>query len=110
MRMALVSLGSSTCTFWKRRVSAGSFSMCFLYSAQVVAPIVRSVPRASAGLSRVAAAAVPAGAAGQRRLEQVGRVAGTGGAAGAYQRGHLVDEQDDRLRARLNIVDQLAQA
>ena len=34
--------------------------MCFLYSAQVVAPIVRSVPRASAGLSRLAASPVPA--------------------------------------------------
>ncbi|MCR3853575.1 hypothetical protein K3001_29065, partial [Pseudomonas aeruginosa] len=37
IRMALCSDGSSTCTTWKRRVSAGSFSMCFLYSAQVVA-------------------------------------------------------------------------
>ena len=54
------SLGSATCTTWKRRVSAGSFSMCFLYSAQVVAAIVRSVPRASAGLSRLAASPVPA--------------------------------------------------
>ncbi len=53
--------GSSTFTAWKRRVSAGSFSMCFLYSAQVVAPIVRNVPRASAGLSRFAASPVPAG-------------------------------------------------
>ena len=50
----------STCTTWKRRVSAGSFSMCFLYSAQVVAAMVRSVPRASAGLSRLAASPVPA--------------------------------------------------
>ena len=58
--MALVSSGSSTCTVWKRRVSAGSFSMCFLYSAQVVAPMVRSVPRASAGFSRLAASPVPA--------------------------------------------------
>jgi hypothetical protein len=58
--MAFFSSGSSTCTVWKRRVSAGSFSMCFLYSAQVVAPMVRSVPRASAGLSRLAASPVPA--------------------------------------------------
>jgi hypothetical protein len=57
---AFSSSGSATCTTWKRRVSAGSFSMCFLYSAQVVAPIVRSVPRASAGLSRLAASPVPA--------------------------------------------------
>ena len=34
--------------------------MCFLYSAQVVAPIVRRVPRASAGFSRLAASPVPA--------------------------------------------------
>ena len=34
--------------------------MYFLYSAQVVAPMVRSVPRASAGLSRLAASPVPA--------------------------------------------------
>ena len=58
--IAFSSLGSSTCTTWKRRVSAGSFSMCFLYSAQVVAPMVRSVPRASAGFSRLAASPVPA--------------------------------------------------
>jgi hypothetical protein len=60
MRIALSVSGSSTCTTWKRRVSAGSFSMCFLYSAQVVAPMVRSVPRASAGFSRFAASPVPA--------------------------------------------------
>ena len=34
--------------------------MYFLYSAQVVAPIVRRLPRASAGLSRLAASPVPA--------------------------------------------------
>ena len=66
--------------------------MCFLYSAQVVAAMVRSVPRASAGLSRLAASPVP------------------GRAAGADQRVRLVDEQDDRLRRRLHLVDHLAQA
>ncbi|MCY1213127.1 hypothetical protein D9M72_248900 [compost metagenome] len=60
IRIALVSSGSGTCTTWKRRVSAGSFSMYFLYSAQVVAPMVRRLPRASAGLSRLAASPVPA--------------------------------------------------
>ena len=60
IRMAFSSLGSPTCTTWKRRVRAGSFSMCFLYSAQVVAATVRSVPRARAGLSRLAASPVPA--------------------------------------------------
>src|SRR5690606_41618264 len=46
----------------------------------------------------------------QRRLEQVGGVAGAGGAAGADQRVHFVDEQDDRLGAGLNLVDDRAQA
>ena len=58
--IAFSSLGSSTCTTWKRRVSAGSFSKYFLYSAQVVAAMVRNVPRASAGFSRLAASPVPA--------------------------------------------------
>ena len=34
--------------------------MCFLYSAHVVAAMVRSLPRASAGFSRLAASPVPA--------------------------------------------------
>ena len=59
-RDRLASSGSAICTTWNRRVSAGSFSMCFLYSAQVVAAMVRSLPRASAGLSRLAASPVPA--------------------------------------------------
>ncbi len=91
IRIAFASSGSSTCTTWKRRVSAGSFSMYFLYSAQVVAAMVRSVPRASAGLSRLAASPVP------------------GGAARADQRVRLVDEQDDRLRRGLHFLDHLAQ-
>ena len=74
--------GSSICTGWKRRVSAGSFSMCWRYSAQVVAAMVRRV------------------AARQRRLQQVGGVARAGLAAGADQRMRLVDEQDDRRAAR----------
>ena len=52
--------GSSTFTSWKRRESAGSFSKNFLYSAHVVAAMVRSSPRASAGLSRLAASFCPA--------------------------------------------------
>jgi hypothetical protein len=58
--VAAASSGSATCKVWKRRVSAGSFSMWRLYSLQVVAPTVRNVPRASAGLSRLAASPVPA--------------------------------------------------
>jgi hypothetical protein len=53
-------VGSSTFTSWKRRDSAGSFSKNFLYSLQVVAARVRSSPRASAGLSRLAASFCPA--------------------------------------------------
>ena len=49
-------------------------------------------------------------AARQRRLQQVGRVAGAGRAARADQRVRLVDEQDDRLGRRLHLVDDLAQA
>ncbi|MNU53307.1 hypothetical protein D3C71_423390 [compost metagenome] len=60
MAAASVSLGSSTFTTWKRRASAASFSKYFLYSPQVVAAMVRSSPRASAGLSRLAASLCPA--------------------------------------------------
>src|SRR3954468_722569 len=43
-------LGSPTKTCWKRRSRAGSFSMCSRYSSSVVAPTMRSSPRASIGL------------------------------------------------------------
>lgn len=52
-------LGSPTSTCWKRRSNAASFSMCCRYSASVVAPMVRSSPRASIGLSRLAASMEP---------------------------------------------------
>ncbi len=60
MSTALSSFGSSTFTSWKRRARAGSFSKYFLYSAQVVAAMVRNSPRASAGLRRLAASPCPA--------------------------------------------------
>jgi hypothetical protein len=60
MTIAISSLGSSTLTTWKRRARAASFSKYFLYSAQVVAAIVRSSPRASAGFRRFAASFCPA--------------------------------------------------
>src|SRR5216683_3333876 len=44
----------------QRRVSAGSFSIYWRYSAQVVAAMVRNVPRARGGLRRLAASPVPA--------------------------------------------------
>src|SRR6266850_2096711 len=60
IKRAFSSVGSSTFTTWNRRTSAGSFSICFLYSSKVVAATVRKVPRASAGLRRLAASPVPA--------------------------------------------------
>ena len=54
--------GSSTTTGWKRRSKAGSFSMCLRYSSSVVAPTARSSPRASIGLSRLAASTAPSAA------------------------------------------------
>ena len=54
--------GSPTKIGWKRRSSAASFSMCLRYSSSVVAPIARSSPRASIGLSRFAASTAPSAA------------------------------------------------
>ena len=48
--MVSSTVGSPTNTCWKRRSSAGSFSMCSRYSSSVVAPTIRSSPRASIGL------------------------------------------------------------
>ena len=60
MLVATSTEGSSTFTIWNRRSRAASFSKYFLYSDQVVAAMVRSSPRASAGFSRLAASLVPA--------------------------------------------------
>ena len=60
MIAAFSTSGSPIWIGWKRRVSAGSFSICWRYSAKVVAAIVRSVPRAKAGFNRLAASPVPA--------------------------------------------------
>ena len=54
--------GSPTNTGWKRRSNAASFSMCLRYSSRVVAPIARSSPRESIGLSRFAASTAPSAA------------------------------------------------
>ena len=51
--------GSPTKTCWKRRSSAGSFSMYLRYSSSVVAPIMRSSPRASIGLIMLPASTAP---------------------------------------------------
>ena len=60
--MVSCSDGSPTNTGWKRRSSALSFSMCLRYSSSVVAPMQRSSPRASAGLSMLAASCAPSAA------------------------------------------------
>ena len=55
-------LGSSTCTGWKRRSRAESFSRYLRYSSRVVAPIVCSSPLASIGLRIEAASMAPSAA------------------------------------------------
>ena len=60
MSTAAASPGSSTLITWKRRASAASRSKYFLYSAQVVAAMVRNSPRARAGFRRFAASPWPA--------------------------------------------------
>ncbi len=52
-------MGDATLTAWKRRSSALSFSMCFLYSAGVVAPMHWISPRESAGFRMFAASSEP---------------------------------------------------
>ena len=53
--MVSSTLGSPTKTCWKRRSRAGSFSIRSRYSSKVVAPIIRSSPRASIGFSMLPA-------------------------------------------------------
>ena len=69
--------GSWTSIFWKRRASARSRSKVCLYSWNVVEPMQRSSPEASAGLSRFDAS-----------IERAG------GRAGADDGVDLVDEED----------------
>src|ERR1041384_6143610 len=93
MAMVLSTLGSPTYTGWKRRSSAGSFSTCLRYSSSVVAPTIRSSPRASIGFGLLPAHAQLA--AGQHRLEHVARVHRALGLAGADDGVQLVDEHDE---------------
>ena len=60
--MVASTVGSATCTGWKRRSSAGSFSMCLRYSSSVVAPTHRNSPRASCGFMMLAASVAPSAA------------------------------------------------
>ena len=57
--MVSSTVGSPTSTCWKRRSSAGSFSMFWRNSSSVVAPTIRSSPRASIGLSMLPASIEP---------------------------------------------------
>ena len=59
MEIVSSTVGSSTCTGWKRRSRAGSFSIYSRYSSSVVAPMQCSSPRASMGLSRLPASMAP---------------------------------------------------
>ena len=79
--------GSPTRTGWKRRSSAGSFSMCLRYSPSVVAPMARSSPRARAGLSMLPGVHRPLG--GARADERV----------------ELVDEEDDLPVRLLDLLE-----
>ena len=57
--MVSSTVGSPTRTGWNRRSRAGSFSMLSRYSSSVVAPTMRSSPRASIGLSMLPASIEP---------------------------------------------------
>ncbi len=80
--MARGSSGSSILTTWNRRARAASFSKYFLYSDQVVAAMVRSSPRASAGFSRLAASPAPWAPPAPMRVwaSSMKRMTGTGDA------------------------------
>ena len=80
IRTAVGSSGSSTRTTWNRRRRAASLAMNFLYSANVVAAIVRNSPRARAGLSRLAASFWPAAPPAPIRVcaSSMNRMIGTG--------------------------------
>ena len=84
--------GSPTNTGWKRRASAASFSTCLRYSSSVVAPTQCSSPRASAGFRRFEASMAPSAL------------------AGADERVHLVDEQDDAALGRRDLLQHRLEA
>ncbi len=78
--VASAALGSLTFTNWKRRDRAASFSKYFLYSLQVVAAMVFSSPRASAGLSRLDISSPPCWLPAPIRVcaSSINRMTGTG--------------------------------
>src|SRR5450759_802523 len=60
--MVSSTVGSPTNTCWKRRPRAASFSIRCRYSVSVVAPTIRSSPRASIGFSMLPASIAPSAA------------------------------------------------
>ena len=82
---------SGTCTGWKRRSRAASFSICLRYSSSVVAPITWISPRAKGG------------------LEDVGGINGAFGGAGAHHGVELIDKQNDLGRS-FGLVENLLEA
>ncbi|TYZ57504.1 hypothetical protein PybrP1_004347, partial [[Pythium] brassicae (nom. inval.)] len=66
--------GSFTSTCWNRRSNALSFSTCCRYSSSVVAPMQRSSPRASIGLSRFAASIAPVPVAPAPRIRCISSI------------------------------------
>lgn len=84
--MAVVSSGSRTCTGWKRRVSAASFSKYFLYS-------LGSSPRRCALHPR------------QSGLENIGRIALPGRTTRTNETVGLIDKQDDRFGRTFDRID-----
>ncbi len=83
--------GSSTLMGWKRRVSAG-----------ILFDILAVLGPGGRGDGAQ-------GAAGERRFQQVGGVAGADRAAGADQGVGFVDKKDDRGRRALHLVDDRSQ-
>ena len=59
MEIVSSTVGWSTRTFWKRLSNAASFSIYFLYSSKVVAPMACSSPLASMGFNRLDASMEP---------------------------------------------------
>src|SRR5437879_2133352 len=76
--------------------------MCLRYSVNVVAPMQRNSPRASKGLSRLAASTAPSAAPSQG-LGQVAGAAPPLRPARAPVRMQLVDEGDDRAFGALDL-------
>ena len=69
--MASSTVGSSTRTFWNRRSSAASFSMCLRYSSRVVAPTQCNCPLDKAGFNMLPASMAPSALPGADDVVQL---------------------------------------